>query len=113
MTEEEDLELQRAFEEMKQLDDILLKMICREREIKRQRKDFQAQLWQAYLVERIFTLFRLIKGWKGDLIRLRLQQNKPEDHSECTGEAVNTRLFLALETLIGNKQHLADQSQDL
>ncbi|XP_056914848.1 fibrous sheath-interacting protein 1 isoform X1 [Takifugu flavidus] len=71
----EDLELQRAMEEMKQLDEILLKMICREREIKRQRKEFQARLWQAFL------------------------QNKPEDHSECTSEAVNTRLFLALETL--------------
>lgn len=57
MPEEEDLELQRAVEEMKQLDEILLKMICREKEIKRQRKEFQAQLWQAFLVQRIFTLF--------------------------------------------------------
>lgn len=57
MPEEEDLELQRASEEMKQLDEILLKMICREREIKCQRKEFQARLWQAFLVERIFTLF--------------------------------------------------------
>uniref|UniRef100_A0A3B5K2L8 Fibrous sheath-interacting protein 1 n=1 Tax=Takifugu rubripes TaxID=31033 RepID=A0A3B5K2L8_TAKRU len=83
----EDLELQRAMEEMKQLDEILLKMICREREIKRQRKEFQARLWQAFLA---------------DVTCLYLQQNKPEDHSECTSEAVNTRLFLALETLTGN-----------
>lgn len=32
-----------------------------------------------------------------------LQMSKPEDHSECTSEAVNTRLFLALETLSGKK----------
>lgn len=50
-----------------------------------------------------------MKGWKADVTCLYLQQNKPEDHSECTSEAVNTRLFLALETLIGNKQQFADQ----
>lgn len=32
-----------------------------------------------------------------------LQQNRPDDHCECPSEAVNTRLFLALETLAGNK----------
>lgn len=105
VTEEGDLELHRAIEEMKHLDEILSKMISREKEIKRQRKEFQARLWQDFLVERIFPLLQLcclIKG--GVMVYMHLQQNKPDDHSECTSEAVNTRLFLALETLAGNKQ---------
>lgn len=32
-----------------------------------------------------------------------LQQNKPEGHSECAHEALNTRLFLALEASIDGK----------
>lgn len=62
VTEEEDLDLQRAIEEMKHLDEILSKMSCRENEIKRQRKEFQVRLWQDFLVE--YSLYydcRLIK----------------------------------------------------
>lgn len=59
--EEVDLELQRAIEEMKHLDEMLSKMICREKEIKRQRKEFQARLWQDFLVEKIFPLLRLCR----------------------------------------------------
>lgn len=59
VTEEKDLVLQRAIEEMKHLDEILSRMICRENEMKRQRKEFQVRLWQDFLVERIFSLLRL------------------------------------------------------
>lgn len=106
VTEDEDLELQRAFEEMKHLDEILSKIICREKEIKRQRKEFQARLWQDFLVERIFHLLCRLKK-DGVMVCMYLQQNKPEDHFECTSEAVNTRLFLALEPVAGNKQPFA------
>ncbi|XP_041809991.1 fibrous sheath-interacting protein 1 [Chelmon rostratus] len=71
--EKEDFKLQRAIEEMRRLDEILSEKICNEREIKRQRKELQAKLWQELL------------------------QNRPESHSECAQEALNTRLFLALE----------------
>lgn len=112
VSEEEDLELQRAIEQMKHLDEILSEMICREKVIKRQRKEFQARLWQDFLVERIFPLLPLCYLTKGGvMVYMSLQQNKPEDHSECTSEAVNTRLFLALETLAGNKQQFAEGKQ--
>ncbi|XP_010790052.1 fibrous sheath-interacting protein 1 [Notothenia coriiceps] len=71
--EQENPRLQRAFEEMKRLDEILSEKICLEKEVKRQRKELQAKLWQ------------------------ELMQNNREGHSECAQEAMNTRLFLALE----------------
>ncbi|XP_040917112.1 fibrous sheath-interacting protein 1 [Toxotes jaculatrix] len=71
--EKEDSELQRAFDEMRRLDEILSLKICKEKEVKRQRKELKTKLWQ------------------------ELSQNKPEGHSECAHEALNTRLFLALE----------------
>ncbi|CAG5866327.1 unnamed protein product [Menidia menidia] len=39
-------ELQRAFEEMRRLDEILNAKMCKEKEIQRQRRDLQAKLWQ-------------------------------------------------------------------
>nr|XP_033499312.1 fibrous sheath-interacting protein 1 isoform X1 [Epinephelus lanceolatus] len=71
--EEEESKLQRAIENMRRLDEILSAKICIVKEVKRQRKELQAKLWQELL------------------------QNKPEGHSECAREAMNTRLFLALE----------------
>ncbi|KAK5916641.1 hypothetical protein CgunFtcFv8_011606 [Champsocephalus gunnari] len=71
--EKENPRLQRAFEEMKRLDEILSAKTCIEKEVKRQRKELQAKLWQ------------------------ELMQNIREGHSECAQEAMNTRLFLALE----------------
>ncbi|XP_034530259.1 fibrous sheath-interacting protein 1 isoform X3 [Notolabrus celidotus] len=71
--EKEDSKLQRAIEEMRRLDEMLAEKICRENEVRRQRKELQARLWQ------------------------ELMQSKPEGHSECASEASNTRLFLALE----------------
>ncbi|XP_039641743.1 fibrous sheath-interacting protein 1 isoform X4 [Perca fluviatilis] len=78
--EEEDSKLQRAIEEMRRLDEILSAKICIEKEVKRQRKELKAKLWQ------------------------ELQQNKPEGHSECAQEAMNTRLFLALEAPTGTEE---------
>ncbi|XP_044231271.1 fibrous sheath-interacting protein 1 isoform X3 [Thunnus albacares] len=75
--EKEDAKLQRAIEEMRRLDEILSAKICREKEVRRQRKELKAKLWQELL------------------------QNKPEGRSECPHEAVNTRLFLALEAPTG------------
>nr|XP_019940786.1 PREDICTED: fibrous sheath-interacting protein 1 [Paralichthys olivaceus] len=75
----EDSELQRAIEEMRRLDEILSAKICREVEVKRQRKELQAKLWQ-------------------DLL------NKPEGYSECAHEALNTKLFLALEASRGKEE---------
>ncbi|XP_059208709.1 fibrous sheath-interacting protein 1 isoform X2 [Centropristis striata] len=71
--EKEDSRLQEAIKEMRRLDEILSAKICIEKEVKRQRKELQAKLWQ------------------------ELQQNRPEGHSECAQEAMNTRMFLALE----------------
>ncbi|XP_026212383.1 fibrous sheath-interacting protein 1 isoform X2 [Anabas testudineus] len=71
--EGEDSKLQKAIEEMRRLDEILSAKISREKETKRQRKEIQAKLWQDFL------------------------QNKPQGHAECAHEALNTRLFLALE----------------
>ncbi|XP_067470030.1 fibrous sheath-interacting protein 1 isoform X1 [Thunnus thynnus] len=75
--EKEDAKLQRAIEEMRRLDEILSAKICREKEVRRQRKELKAKLWQELL------------------------QNKPEGRSECPHEAMNTRLFLALEAPTG------------
>ncbi|XP_019940786.2 fibrous sheath-interacting protein 1 isoform X2 [Paralichthys olivaceus] len=75
----EDSELQRAIKEMRRLDEILSAKICREVEVKRQRKELQAKLWQ-------------------DLL------NKPEGYSECAHEALNTKLFLALEAGRGKEE---------
>ncbi|KAM9708011.1 fibrous sheath-interacting protein 1 [Menidia menidia] len=76
-------ELQRAFEEMRRLDEILNAKMCKEKEIQRQRRDLQAKLWQ-------------------DL------KNNLEGHSECAQETLNTKLFLALEALTGEKEEEKD-----
>ncbi|XP_044021833.1 fibrous sheath-interacting protein 1 isoform X5 [Siniperca chuatsi] len=78
--EREDSKLQRAIEEMRRLDEILSAKICKEKEVKRQRKELQAKLWQELL------------------------QNKPEGHCECVHEALNTRLFLALDAPTGTEE---------
>ncbi|XP_034713747.1 fibrous sheath-interacting protein 1 isoform X4 [Etheostoma cragini] len=78
--QKESSKLQKAIEEMRRLDEILSAKICIEKEVKRQRKEVKAKLWQ------------------------ELQQNKPEGHSECAQEAMNTRLFLALEALTGTEE---------
>ncbi|XP_070776919.1 fibrous sheath-interacting protein 1 [Enoplosus armatus] len=83
--EKEESKLQRAIEEMRRLDEILSAKIYKEKEVKRQRKELKAKLWQELLVD---TYFR----------------NKPEGHSECVHEALNTRLFLALEAPIGTEE---------
>ncbi|XP_032356925.1 fibrous sheath-interacting protein 1 isoform X2 [Etheostoma spectabile] len=77
--QKEGSKLQRAIEEMRQLDEILSAKICIEKEVKRQRKEVKAKLWQEL-------------------------QNMPEGHSECAQEAMNTRLFLALEALTGTEE---------
>ncbi|XP_074516394.1 fibrous sheath-interacting protein 1 isoform X7 [Sebastes fasciatus] len=82
--EKEDAELQRAIEEMRRLDEILSAKIRKEKEVKRQRKELQAKLWQELL------------------------QNKAEGHSECAQETMNTRLFLALETPTGTEEEEDD-----
>ncbi|KAM9842964.1 LOW QUALITY PROTEIN: fibrous sheath-interacting protein 1 [Aulostomus maculatus] len=69
----DDLKLQRAIEEMRRLDAILSANICKVKEVKHQRKQLQAKLWQELL------------------------DNMPEGRFECAHEAMNTRLFLALE----------------
>ncbi|XP_070835356.1 fibrous sheath-interacting protein 1 [Chaetodon trifascialis] len=78
--EREDFKLQRAIEEMRRLDEILSEKICSVKEIKRQRKELQAKLWQELL------------------------QDRSEGHSECAHEALNTRLFLALEAPTGTEK---------
>nr|XP_020469585.1 fibrous sheath-interacting protein 1 isoform X2 [Monopterus albus] len=78
--DKKDSKLNRAIKEMKRLDDILNAKICREKEVKRQRKELQAKLWQEFL------------------------QNKPKGHSESAHEAMNTRLFLALEAPTGAEE---------
>ncbi|XP_072221796.1 fibrous sheath-interacting protein 1 [Leuresthes tenuis] len=74
-----DSKLQRAFKEMRRLDEILNAKLCKQKEIQRQRKDLQAKLWQ-------------------DLL------NEPERRSECAQEALNTKLFLALEARTGAEE---------
>ncbi|XP_058471817.1 fibrous sheath-interacting protein 1 isoform X3 [Solea solea] len=78
--EREGLELQRAINEMKHLDEILSERIFKEKEAKRERKELQTKLWQELL------------------------QNKPDGHSESAQEALNTRLFLALEVPSGTEE---------
>ncbi|XP_027130468.1 fibrous sheath-interacting protein 1 isoform X1 [Larimichthys crocea] len=78
--EKDDSKLLRAIEEMRRLDEILSAKMCKEKEVKRQRKELQAKLWQEFL------------------------QNKPEGRSECAQESLNTRLFLALEELSGTEE---------
>ncbi|XP_036927733.1 fibrous sheath-interacting protein 1 isoform X5 [Acanthopagrus latus] len=75
-----DVQLQEAIKEMRRLDQILSDMICKEKEVRRQRREVQAKLWQELL------------------------QNKPEGHSESAHEAMNTRLFLALEAPTGTEE---------
>ncbi|XP_008397608.1 fibrous sheath-interacting protein 1 isoform X3 [Poecilia reticulata] len=70
--ENENSKLQRAFEEMRRLDEILSAEIFKEKEIRCQRKELQAKMWQEL-------------------------QRKPDRYSECAQEALNTKLFLALE----------------
>ncbi|XP_045917745.1 fibrous sheath-interacting protein 1 isoform X3 [Micropterus dolomieu] len=82
--EKEYLKLQKAIEEMRRLDEILSAKICKENEVKRQRKELQAKLWQEFLVD--------------------IDSNKPEGHCECAHEALNTRLFLALEAPTGTEE---------
>ncbi|XP_026159382.1 fibrous sheath-interacting protein 1 isoform X2 [Mastacembelus armatus] len=78
--EKEDSKLQRAIQEMRRLDEILSAEIYKEKEIKRQRRELQANLWKEF------------------------QQKKPKGHSECAHEALNTRLFLALEAPTGPEE---------
>ncbi|XP_071353777.1 fibrous sheath-interacting protein 1 isoform X3 [Trachinotus anak] len=82
--EREDSELHRAVEEMRRLDEILSAKISKEKEVKRQRKELQTKLWQELL------------------------QNKPEGRCECAHEALNTRLFLALEAASGTEEEEDD-----
>ncbi|MEQ2314787.1 hypothetical protein AMECASPLE_015677 [Ameca splendens] len=79
--ENEDSKLQRAFEEMGRLDEILAAEIFKEKEIRCQRKELQAKLWQEL-------------------------QRRPDRYSECAHEALNTKLFLALET------HTCEKEED-
>ncbi|XP_056282726.1 fibrous sheath-interacting protein 1 [Pseudoliparis swirei] len=78
--ENDDSKLQGAIEDMRRLDEILSAKICTEKEVRRRRKDLQAKLWHEFL------------------------QNTPEGHSECAQEAMNTRLFLALEAPTGTEE---------
>lgn len=52
--EKEDSKLQRAIEEMRRLDEILSAKICIEKEVKRQRKELKAKLWQELQVFKVF-----------------------------------------------------------
>ncbi|XP_047201217.1 fibrous sheath-interacting protein 1 isoform X3 [Girardinichthys multiradiatus] len=79
--ENEDSKLRRAFEEMGRLDEILAAEIYKEKEIRCQRKELQAKLWQEL-------------------------QRRPDRYSECAHEALNTKLFLALET------HTCEKEED-
>ncbi|KAM8736686.1 fibrous sheath-interacting protein 1 isoform 2-T2 [Acanthopagrus schlegelii] len=74
-----DVQLQEAIKEMRRLDQILSDVICKEKEVRRIRREVQAKLWQELL-------------------------NKPEGHSESAHEAMNTRLFLALEAPTGTEE---------
>lgn len=56
--EEEDSKLQRAFEEMRRLDEILSEKMYKEKEVKRQRKELQTKLWQELLVNTVFVFTR-------------------------------------------------------
>ncbi|KAM9786799.1 fibrous sheath-interacting protein 1 isoform 2-T2 [Syngnathus typhle] len=75
--EKQDPKLQKAIEEMKRLDELLSVCMCREKEAKRQRRQCQAKLWQ------------------------ELKDILLEGQSENSHEAMNARLFWALEAPIG------------
>ncbi|XP_067334882.1 fibrous sheath-interacting protein 1 isoform X2 [Channa argus] len=77
--EKEDSKLRGAYEEMRRLDKMLSAKISKEKQVKRQRRELHAKLWQD------------------------LMQNKPKGYSECAHEVVNTRLFLALEAPDGTE----------
>lgn len=47
----EHFKLQRAIEEIKRLDEILSAKIFKLKEVRRQRKEFQAKLWQEFKVD--------------------------------------------------------------
>lgn len=51
--DDKDPELQRAFEEMRRLDEILSAENSKEKEIRRQRKELRAKLWQELLVDTV------------------------------------------------------------
>ena len=56
--EKEYPKLQRAIEEMRRLDEILSSKICKENEVRRQRKELQAKLWQELLVDtELYSLY--------------------------------------------------------
>ncbi|XP_028995082.1 fibrous sheath-interacting protein 1 isoform X2 [Betta splendens] len=78
--DEEASKLQKEIEEMQRLDKILSQKISREKEVKRQRKELQAKLWQDIL-----------------------QQNTT-GRTQCAQEALNTKLFLALEAPAGTEE---------
>lgn len=52
----DDVQLQEAIQEMRRLDQILSDMICKEKEVRRQRREVQAKLWQELLVDTLLTL---------------------------------------------------------
>lgn len=74
--EKENPRLQRAFEEMKRLDEILSAKTCIEKEVKRQRKELQAKLWQELMVDSVcirsinitHTIWVFLKPKNGSLI---------------------------------------------
>ncbi|XP_061599284.1 fibrous sheath-interacting protein 1 [Cololabis saira] len=78
--ESENFKLQKAFEEMRKLDERLYVEACKEKGIRRQGKELQAQLWRDFLL------------------------NKPDGHRECANEALNTNLFLGLEAHTGEEE---------
>ncbi|XP_077414744.1 fibrous sheath-interacting protein 1 isoform X2 [Vanacampus margaritifer] len=78
--EKQDPKLQKAIEEMRRLDELLSVCMCKEKEAKRQRKQRQAELWQ------------------------ELMENLPEGRFESSQEAMNAKLFWALETPIGSPE---------
>lgn len=51
-----DVQLQEAIKEMRRLDQILSDMICKEKEVRRQRREVQAKLWQELLVDTLLAL---------------------------------------------------------
>ena len=112
-----DPEVQRAMEEMRRLDEVLFVKTCREKEVKRQRKEHQAKLWQDLQVDTVFVQCcldnnkRKVQSHHSHLY-IFLQENKPQSHSECAHEALNTQLFLALEEGSGkHKQHTSNTVQ--
>ncbi|KAK3538049.1 hypothetical protein QTP70_027402, partial [Hemibagrus guttatus] len=70
--ENKDPELQKAIMKMKRLDKVLASKISTEKEVKKQGRELHQKLWK------------------------ELKDQKTERSSECTDEAENTRLFLAL-----------------